>query len=61
MAILNTKDTSPALQEEHRLSQTSLSDLNQDFDLWKEKAELIKTEPERWNLLQSDDKLSWCT
>jgi len=42
----------------HRLSQAELSDLIRDLDLSKEKAELLGSRLQQWNLLQRDVRVS---
>ena len=47
------KDDTP-----HRLSQAELSDLIRDLDLSKEKAELLGSRLQQWNLLERDVRVS---
>ena len=42
----------------HKLSQAELSDLIRDLGLSKEKAEILVSRLQQWNLLESDVRIS---
>ncbi|GFQ75771.1 uncharacterized protein TNCT_327621 [Trichonephila clavata] len=46
------------LNEPHRLNQAELSDLVRDLDLSKQKAELLASRLQQWNLFLSSDKVT---
>lgn len=51
--ILRKKD-----DKQHRLSQAELNDLIRDLDLSKEKAEILGSRLQQWNLLERDVRVS---